>query len=40
MIDGDDVYALAGRPKPIGPKEVVSPKQRAAAVEHPPATGS
>jgi cell division protease FtsH len=31
IIDGEEVYALAGRPKPEGLEEIVAPKGRAAA---------
>jgi cell division protease FtsH len=33
MIDGADVYALAGRPQPVGAEETIAPKRAAAAAE-------
>jgi hypothetical protein len=33
MIDGVDVYALAGRPQPVGTEETIAPKRAAAAAE-------
>jgi len=35
MIDGDEVYQLAGRPKPSGTEEIVAPKRAAAQREQP-----
>ena len=33
MIDGADVYALAGRPQPVGAEETIAPKRAAGAAE-------
>jgi len=38
MIDGDDIYELAGRTKPMGEQEVVAPRRTAAASDAPGAT--
>ena len=36
MIDGADVYALAGRPQPKGAEEAIAPRRAAAALTPPP----
>jgi cell division protease FtsH len=40
MIDGADVYALAGRPQPVGAEETIAPKRAAAARERVPEISS
>jgi len=33
MVDGTEIYALAGRPQPVGAEETIAPKRAAAAAE-------
>jgi cell division protease FtsH len=40
MIDGAEIYALAGRPQPVGAEETIAPKPATAATERVPETSS
>jgi hypothetical protein len=40
MIDGAEIYALAGRPQPVGAEETIAPKRAAAARERVPEISS
>ncbi|HYU92906.1 MAG TPA: hypothetical protein VEN95_05455, partial [Actinomycetota bacterium] len=33
MIDGAEVYALAGRPQPVGAEETIAPQRASAAAD-------